>query len=142
MGATHRYDDIIDRARPVSRNHPPMSMESRAAQFSPFAALTGYEAVIAETARRTEDKCELDEEQKLRIGRRLALLGEHIREAPDARVRYFVPDDRKAGGAERLAEGPVKKVDAYAGVLFIADAAIPFEDIYTIESELFRRLGE
>lgn len=117
-----------------------MSMESRAAQFSPFAALTGYEAVVAETARRTEEKCELDEEQKLRIGRRLALLRKHIREAPIVRVRYFVPDERKAGGAERFAEGPVKKIDEYAGLLLLPDAEIPFEDIYALEGELFRSI--
>lgn len=137
-GNEHRYDDIIDLPHHVSSRHPPLSPMSRAAQFSPFAALTGYEDAVMETARLTDTKLELDEEEKGRIDGRLRILREHIREAPAVRVDYFLPDERKSGGAVHTAGGTVKKVDEYAGILLLADGTvIPFEDIYAIESELF-----
>lgn len=134
----HRYDDMLDLPHHVSAVHPPMSMDRRAAQFSPFAALTGYDAVVAEAARLTDRKLELDEEEKGRIDRRLRDLKEREKLRPSVRVSYFLPDERKEGGAVRTVTGAVKKVDEYAGVLLLADGtAIPFEDIYAVEEERF-----
>lgn len=142
MSATHRYDDMIDRPHHVSSVHPPMPMASRAAQFSPFAALTGYEAVIAETARLTEEKAEPAEEQKQLIDRQLRLLRAHMADAPVVRVRYFRPDERKAGGQYRTLEGTPERIDGLAGLLLLGGEAIPFEDICSLQSELFTRFGD
>lgn len=142
MSATHRYDDMIDLPHHVSSVHPPMPMASRAAQFSPFAALTGYEAVIAEAARLTEVRAEPDEEQKQLLDRQLRLLREHMADAPVVRVRYFLPDERKAGGAFRTLEGVPERIDGLAGLLLLGGEAIPFEDICAIRSELFELLGD
>ncbi len=81
----------------VSQNHPQMSMHDRAAQFAPFAALTGYEAAVGETARLTAERRELDAQEAEELNRRLAVLIARLPERPEVTVEYFVPDDRKAG---------------------------------------------
>ena len=91
------YADIIDLPHHVSRNHPQMSMHDRAAQFAPFAALTGYETEVGETARLTAVKRELDEQEAEELNRQLAAIISHLSEHPEVTVEYFVPDDRKAG---------------------------------------------
>ena len=93
------YDDIIRLPHHVSRNHPQMPMLDRAAQFAPFAALAGYEAAVAETARRTAERRELSPQKTEELNRRLAALIARLPERPEATVEYFVPDERKAGGA-------------------------------------------
>ncbi len=142
MSASHRYDDIIDRPHHVSSVHPPMPRADRAAQFSPFAALTGYEAVIAEAARLTEARTEPDEDQIRLIDRRLRLLRAHMADAPTVRVRYFLPDERKAGGAFRTLEGTPERIDEPAGLLLLGGKTIPFADIRAIDGELFAQLGD
>ena len=117
----HRYDDIIDLPHHVSRKHPQMPLMDRAAQFAPFAALTGHEAAIKETARLTEEEIELDENSKELLDFRLQQLQEHISECPEVTVTYFCPDEKKAGGAYETVTGKVKKVDAYAGELVFTD---------------------
>ncbi len=130
----HPYEDILHLPHHVSKNHPQMPLMSRAAQFSPFAALTGYDAAVEETARLTDEKLTLDEEQQLRIGECLTLLTERIRERPVVAVTYFVPDLRKAGGAYFSVTAPVKKVDGYESLLQLETGrAIPFDDIYSLE---------
>lgn len=134
MDISHAYDDIIELPHHVSETHARMSLLNRAAQFSPFAALTGYEEAVAETARLTETRLELDEEQKQRINAGLRLLAERVRDRPEAAVVYFLPDERKEGGAYRSVRERVKKVDDCAGLLCLADGRrIPFEDIYSLE---------
>ena len=88
----HRYDDIIDLPHPTSAKHPRMSTENRAAQFSPFAALTGYDAAVSEAARLTESRTELDEQGKALLDGRLRLLRELISDEPEVNITYFVPD--------------------------------------------------
>lgn len=134
MENSHRYDDIIDLPHHVSEKHPHMPMIDRAAQFSPFAALTGYDAAIIETARPTDDKRELSEEQKQVISKQLYDLQDRIQSAPSVTVVYFQPDDRKAGGTYRTVSGTVKKVNEYSGVLEMADGlSIPFHDILSLD---------
>lgn len=130
----HPYEDILHLPHHVSKTHPQMSVLNRAAQFAPFAALTGYDTAVEETARLTDEKLTLDEEQQLLIGERLALLAERIRERPIVALTYFVPDLRKAGGAYFSVKAPVKKIDEYEGFLHLETGrAIPFEDIYSLE---------
>lgn len=125
-----KYDDIIDHPHHVSAVHPPMSLLDRAAQFSPFAALTGYDAAVRETARHVEQKIELDEEQKNAVG-------EALREASGrtATVVYFVPDERKSGGRYETVTDVVRKVDAYAATLVMEHIRVRFDDIYSVEIE-------
>ena len=130
----HTYEDILHLPHPVSKTHPQMPLLNRAAQFAPFAALTGYDAAVEETARLTDEKLTLDEEQQLLIGERLALLSERVRERPVVALTYFVPDLRKAGGAYLSVKAPVKKVDEYEGLLQLETGrAVPFDDIYSLE---------
>ena len=133
MTASHDYDDIIDLPHHVSRDHAQMSMLSRAAQFSPFAALTGYDAAVEETARITDSRVELGEDEKAKINAVLVRLKERARERPRVSVTCFVPDPLKAGGAYVTLSGEVKKVDDTARRLTLADgAAIGFDDIAVI----------
>lgn len=97
----HRYDAILNLPHPVSSAHPQMSEENRAAQFSPFAALVGYEEKIEEAARQTDEKMELDEQMQADLDRKLQLLQEHLEERPAVAVTYFLPDSKKEGGLHR-----------------------------------------
>ena len=107
----HRYDDIIHLPHPTSAKYPRMSMMDRAAQFSPFAALTGYEAAIRETARVTEPKIELDEYEKEVLNERLQMLQETMTQHPTISLTYFLPDERKDGGSYVSLTGAVKHID-------------------------------
>ena len=128
-----RYDDIINLPHHQSTKHPHMSMSERAAQFSPFAALTGYGAVIAETGRLTEERIELTEEQKDEIDRKL---NELLELGKPALITFFEPDDRKAGGHYASASGRLKKVDTLEGILVLDGGdRIPIRDILSVEEE-------
>lgn len=134
MERSHAYDDIIDLPHHVSAERAHMPMLERAAQFAPFAALTGYGAAIEETARLTEQKLELDEEQKRQISRCLAELSARIREKPSVTLTWYVPDARKDGGEYRTRTEAVRKLDELAGTLLLADGtAVPFDDLYSLE---------
>ena len=134
MEESHLYDDIIGMPHHVSGRHPQMSMLDRAAQFSPFAALTGHDAAIAETAQLTEQKRELSEEQKLEISDRLNALQARLKTDPAVTVVYFEEDGRKAGGEYRTVTGRAKRVDPLIGMLELADGAmISFDDILSLE---------
>ena len=112
----HPYDDIIDLPHHVSERHPQMSMYNRAAQFAPFAALTGHNAAITEVARLTEAEQELSESDAEVLNRKLAYL-HSLDEKPTISVTYFVPDDMKEGGSYHTATGIVKSVETDKGVL-------------------------
>lgn len=134
----HRYDDIINLPNPTSRNHPRMSLSDRAAQFSPFAALTGHEAAIKETARLTNEKLMLSDEVIAEINEKLNLISETIGTQQRIRITYFVPDNKKAGGAYISCSGCVKKIDGYEHTVVMEDkTAIPIEQISDIEGEMF-----
>ncbi len=131
MKITHKYDDIIQLSRPVSEKRVRMSNLDRAAQFSPFAALVGYDAAIAETARLTDFQIELTEGAKAELNETLRNIAENVRRCPEVRITWFVPDERKSGGA--YVTGRVKKVDAYREMLVLTDGReIPFGCIYEI----------
>lgn len=110
---THRYDDIIQRERPRSLRHAPMSMIDRGAQFSPFAALVGYEAVLQESARLTEQETFLDEGGKELLDRKLRIIAERMEEAGEITFVCFEQDARKPGGQFVPIRGRVKKIDLY-----------------------------
>ncbi len=129
-----KYDDIIDLPHPTSQNHPRMSLYDRAAQFSPFAALTGHHAAIAETGRLTDQRIELDESEIARVDAELQHLQELLPDRPTVSITYFVPDERKSGGSYRTITSEVKRIDAVAGVIQMADRQlIPIADVFSIE---------
>lgn len=137
----HEYDDIIDLPHHVSATRPRMSMIDRAAQFSPFAALTGYDAAIKETGRLTDERIELSEESRATLDRKQQLLVECLADHPEVSVTYFIPDERKSGGEYVTVTGIVKKVDDYQRLLLLTDGTkIPLDDILDLESELFHGL--
>ena len=132
----HRYGDIINLPHHVSRKHPQMPLLDRAAQFAPFAALTGHEAAIKETARLTEEEIELDENSKELLDLRLQELQEHLPEQPTVTVTYFCPDEKKSGGAYETVTGRVKKVDRYTGELVFTDGRrVELKSIVELEEE-------
>lgn len=134
MKETHRYDDIIHLSRPVSKKRSPMSNFDRAAQFSPFAALTGYDAVIAETGRLTDTRIELDEGGKALLDEKLQTIREHLAQQPKVKLTVFCPDSRKSGGAYETVTGNVKKIDPVARILVLTGGeVIPVDRIYGIE---------
>lgn len=132
------YDDIIDLPHHVSETHPPMSRADRAAQFSPFAALTGYDAAVRETARVTERRIELDEGVKAELNARLNCILEHLPEHPQVSITYFVPDEKKSGGAYRTVTGTVRKLDSFAKTLTLVDGTVvSMEEMVHVEGNLF-----
>lgn len=138
----HKYDDIIGLPHHVSATRPRMSMIDRAAQFSPFQALTGYGVAIQETGRLTDRKIELSEDERIVLDMKQQILLDNIRECPDVSITYFIPDERKAGGSYVTVTGNVKKIDDYQRLLILTDRAqIPLDEIVDIESELFNNIG-
>lgn len=127
------YDDIIKLPRHCSEKRMPMPIHDRAAQFAPFAALTGYDAAIGETARRTDEKAELDEETANILNERIHLIRERIGEKPEVEITYFVPDERKSGGKYITAKGQVRRFDDFAKVMIFTDGRkIALADIINI----------
>ena len=130
-----KYDDIIHLPHHVSKRHAPMSILDRAAQFSPFAALTGYEAVIEEAGRLTEDSVELAGDGAAMVDEQLRLLAENIETQPSVVVTWFRPDERKAGGAYISTSGRVMKLDLCERRLILTDGTvIPFSRIQRIDT--------
>ena len=135
---TGDYNDIIYLPHHVSPTRPQMSMRDRAAQFSPFAALTGYDAAIRETARLTQEKVELDEQELAVLDRKFQLLLEQLGRCPQVTITWFVPDELKQGGRYLSITDVVKKVDAAARFVLLQNAGrICMDDIVEIEGELF-----
>lgn len=133
MKYTNKYDDIIGLPHHVSAKRPQMSIHDRAAQFSPFAALTGHGAAIKETERLTEARIEMDENEKSIINEKLQMICENISEHPEVAVTYFVPDEKKAGGKYVTLEGNVKKMDVYHRVMVFEDGkCVPVDDIVEV----------
>lgn len=125
------YQDIIHLPRHVSPTHPPMSMENRAAQFSAFAALSGYEDAVRETGRLTQERIELSEEEQMVLDYEL---GQALEQGCEVKVTWFVPDERKEGGSYQNVRGYLKKADAQAGILQMRDGTrIPVEQVVGME---------
>ena len=127
-----RYDDIINLPHHVSPTRPRMSMHDRAAQFAPFAALVGYDDTVAETARLTESRPVLDEQEQKELDMRLRYLADHLKEQLVVHIQYFVPDERKSGSAIMEFNGVVRKI--VNGVIVTADDInICIEDIIALD---------
>ncbi len=135
------YSDIINLPHHVSKTRPQMSMLDRAAQFSPFAALTGYDAAIKETGRLTDEKIKLDEDTKAALDMKQSCLIEIIDEQPEISVTYFLLDTRKSGGAYVTTTGKLKRFDEYERLLILTNGKkIPMDDIADIECDLFKAI--
>ena len=136
-----KYDEIMGLPHHVSKTRPQMPMSDRAAQFAPFAALTGYDSAIKETGRLTDERIELDEGALTALNMRYQLLMDALDEAPEVTITYFQPDERKAGGKYITATGAVKKVDAFERRITMQDGTkIPMDDVLSIDGELFSSL--
>lgn len=139
----HRYDNIINLPHHVSKSYPPMSRLNRAAQFSPFAALTGYEGAIKETARLTDKKVELDETAKSALDEKLRIIHEQLTSNPEIEITYFQPDEKKDGGAYVSTFGIVKKIDSYERAIVMQDGTrIEIEDIISIKGEAIQSVDD
>lgn len=128
------YDDIIDLPHHVSPTHRQMPMIDRAAQFSPFAALSGYDAAVKETARLTDARAELDESAKVILNEKLQMIAECLKKGEaEADITYFKPDPRKSGGVYLTVCGTVRRIDAHRHTVIMMDGtAIPIEEIFEI----------
>lgn len=132
--AEMEYADILHLPHRESPNHPRMSLHDRAAQFSPFAALTGYEAAVEETARLTEARLEMSEDKKQMLDEKLRLLLETSDRPVSVCITYFVPDAHKAGGAYVTVTGRIREIDAFGKSLILTDQrTIPLADLWEIE---------
>ena len=142
MAERFPYEDIVDLPHHVSRKHPQPTVADRAARFAPFAAITGYDEMVLEEARITDDRIELDENSKAALNEKLNMILEFIDEQPEVSITYFEPDKRKAGGAYVTVTGTVKRIDEYEHLVIMTDGKkINIDDIYNLQSELFYSLG-
>ena len=131
---TDNYEDIINLPHHVSTRHPQMSMMNRAAQFAPFAALTGHSAAIEETARLTESQQELADEDNEILNQKMTYLREAINEHPTISISYFEPDKRKSGGRYMSIEGQLQNIDDYNQTIVLKNGeAIPLKSILDIQ---------
>ena len=134
----NKYDDIINLPRHISKTRRPMSQKNRAAQFAPFAALSGFESSIKETARLTDSKIELDEYDKLYLNEKIKIIQNSLKDKNLVKITYFKKDKTKEGGSYIVIEGIVKDIDEYNLTIIMKDnSKIIIKDILEIESELF-----
>ena len=135
------YDDIINLPHHVSATRPQMSRENRAAQFSPFAALTGHGAAVLETARLTTQTIELSDDEITALDMKLNTLAEMIDSRPTATITHFRPDAKKAGGEYISTTGELKRIDDYEHcIVLVGGEKIGITDILDVESDLFARM--
>lgn len=135
------YDDIIHLPHHVSATRPHMSPLERAAQFSPFSALSGYGAAVKEAGRLTESRIELSEDEKARLDEKQQIILNAIDSQPEITITYFVPDEKKDGGRYISVTGIIRKIDDYERILVLTDETkIPLDDIIDIDSVLFSEL--
>ena len=133
FNSVSKYEDILALPHHISNTRAQMPISDRAAQFSPFAALTGYDAAVKETARLTDKWIELDEGSKMLLDRRLQEMKNHIKEQPEVTITYFQPDVRKSGGAYITITKNVKKINEYERLIIFTDGSfIPIDQIYDI----------
>lgn len=138
---TREYDDIIYLPHHVSTTRSRMAVIDRAAQFSPFAALTGHNAAIKETARLTEERVELDEYMKEALNDKLQIITDQLKESPEVEITYFQPDEKKNGGVYVTAINTVKKIDIYERIVIMTDGTeIPIDEIINIAGKIFETM--
>ena len=134
---TDKYDEIINLPHHVSKTHPQLGRDSYAAQFSPFAALTGYEDIVSDVARATDEKTELDDDAKLRLSNKLKIVLDRLDENPVISVTYFKPDKKKSGGRYVTTDGTVKKYDYYEKTIYMTNGTvIRLDDLYEIKGKI------
>lgn len=138
---TSKYDDIIHMPHHVSTKRPRMAAIDRAAQFSPFAALTGHGAAVKETARLTDKRMELDAYMKDCLNNKLQIISSQIKEHLEVEITFFQPDAKKNGGAYVTVMGTVKKIDEYERAVVLNDGTeIPINEIISIDGEIFETI--
>ena len=141
--SSRQYEDIIGLPRPVSRRHPPMARQERAAQFAPLAALAGHGAILREAARQTENRPALSEDAQTALDARLRLLAGRLEEHPTVNATYFLPDEKKAGGACVTVSGQVLRLREFPPALCLAGGAeIPLSALLALEGPLWEALPE
>ena len=134
------YDQLLPLTHPEPDRHPPMPMRNRAAQFAPFAALTGYDEAVQEAGRRTDRRPEVSEDQAEDINRCLCWLRDHIYELPEITVTWFVPDERKAGGALRTVTDHAKQLDVRRRILYLqCGISLPTAEILKLSGRCFEQ---
>ncbi len=134
-----KYDNIINLPHYELKNHKRMSMESRAAQFSPFAALTGFSDSVKEIARLTDKERDLSEDMKSKIDMKLQLIEEHLNERPEITILYFVKDKKKSGGEYLEYTGNIRRIDiANKKIIFIDKKIICLDDIFDINAKFIK----
>ena len=135
----HQYDDIINLQHHVSSNREHMSVIDRAAQFSPFAAVVGFDGAIKETARLTDHRIELDEAEKTILDEKLRIVQEQLSKQQQIEFVFFRPDEMKAGGSYICVTGTVKKIEVYEHTVVLQNGTrIPIEEIVNITGEIFQ----
>ena len=138
---SNKYDDIINLPNPTSVRHPRMARSDRAAQFAPFAALTGYDDAITETGRLTDEMIELSEEMKEVLDQKQMFLADIIDQEPEIAVTFFVPDKRKKGGMYKTVVGNLMQIDEYERQIQLTDGTkISISDIYDIDFAAWQTL--
>ena len=139
MKYDRQYDDIINLPHHISKKHPPMSLYARSAQFAPFAALTGYEEAVTETAREVGKRIDIDDELKNILDSKIQLLSEQIKNKNEIVFTYFIPDLTKDGGAYINATGIIKKIDTIKQIIILEDKTeIPINEIIDISGDIFK----
>ena len=142
MAEKFPYEDIVNLPPHISKRHPQPTMMDRAARFAPFAAITGYEEMVLEEARVTEERIDLDEGALSLLNEKLNMIQEFLDEEPEVTITYFEADKRKAGGAYVGVTGVVKRIDEYEHLVIMTDGKkIRIDDIFGLESDLFYSLG-
>lgn len=138
MSIEKSYDDIINLPHHVSKTRKQMAISDRAAQFAPFAALTGHDAAVRETARLTERRIELDENAKAKLDEKLQYISSMLELQPRVSITYFVPDEKKSGGRYNTVNDFVRRIDTFDHIIIMADGTIiPMGEITDIDGELF-----
>ena len=138
----HKYDEILNLEHHKSKKHPPMSLYARAAQFAPFAALTGYEDSVLETAREVGERIDIDDELRSILDSKIQILIEQIKKRPEVIVTYFIPDITKDGGVYVNVTGIIKKVDRINQIIILEDKTeIPINEIIDISGDIFKILN-
>ncbi|MBP8598250.1 MAG: hypothetical protein KBI24_03270 [Selenomonas sp.] len=133
---TRSYTDILNLPHPTSKKHPRMTRTARAAQFAPFAALTGYNEAIKETSRLTDEQLDLDDTEKDQLNEKLQLLRQNLPRQLPITITFFIPDTQKTGGSYQTITGSVKKIQEYERRLIMTDGTIiPIEAIIGLYGE-------
>lgn len=136
---SHKYDDIINMENHKSKKHPPMSLYARSTQFAPFAALTGYEEAVTETAREVGERIDIDDELRNILDSKIQMLSEQIKKKHEIIFTYFVPDLTKDGGKYINVTGIIKKIDTIKQLIILEDKIeIPINEIIDISGEVFK----